>query len=131
MAKSYDYFPTNFRAQCMRVIDGDTVELLVDCGFHNFKRDRFRLLGIDTPETHSKNAEERKKAQEATEYVKSALHPMGIVVDGDYPLRVLTFKDPDSFGRWLVELYYKDDNGEERHLNKELLDLGHAVPFKK
>jgi len=129
--KGYSYFPTNFRAQCMRVIDGDTIELLVDCGFHNFKRDHFRLLGVNTPEMRDKLPDVRKKAQEATEYVKSVLHPMGIVVDGDYPIRILTFKDPDSFGRWLIELYYQDDNGEEHHLNKELLDLGYAIPFRK
>jgi micrococcal nuclease len=125
----YAYFPTNFRAQCVKVVDGDTVDLLVDVGFHAFRRERFRLYGIDTPELHAKTVEDREKALKAAEYVRSVLHPMGIFVEGDYNLRILTFKDPDNFGRWLAEIYYQDDKKEEHHLNGELLELGYAKPF--
>ncbi|GAG20500.1 unnamed protein product, partial [marine sediment metagenome] len=39
-----------YRAKLDRVVDGDTVDLFVDLGFNICIKDRFRLLGIDTPE---------------------------------------------------------------------------------
>ncbi len=39
-----------YRAKVRRVVDGDTVDLLVDLGFHISLNIRARLLGVDTPE---------------------------------------------------------------------------------
>jgi endonuclease YncB( thermonuclease family) len=44
--------PYVYACECIRVLDGDTVELEVDLGFNIKKRDIFRLDGYDAPETH-------------------------------------------------------------------------------
>ena len=43
-----------------KVVDGDTLDVLFDVGFSMFRKERIRLLGIDTPETHTTNLEEKK-----------------------------------------------------------------------
>jgi endonuclease YncB( thermonuclease family) len=48
---------------------------------------------------------------------------------GTWPLRLLTYMDPDSFGRLLGEVYWTDDAGVEHHANGELLQMGLAVPY--
>lgn len=49
-----------YRAEIRRVVDGDTVDVLLDLGFSNFRKERVRLLGIDTPETRTRDAREKK-----------------------------------------------------------------------
>lgn len=131
---SYEYEPPTLRAQCLRVIDGDTVDLLVDCGFHNHRVDRFRLYGIDTYELSSKDAAEREKAQAAKAKMIERLSPALGTLSTESPvkwaLKIQTRKDPDHFGRWLADVWCQV-NGTEIHLNAELLALGLAVPFKR
>jgi micrococcal nuclease len=43
-----------------KVVDGDTLDVLFDVGFSMFRKERIRLLGIDTPETRTNNEEEKK-----------------------------------------------------------------------
>ena len=48
-----------YRAKLVRVVDGDTVDALIDCGFSLFTRQRIRLLGINTPECRTRDKEEK------------------------------------------------------------------------
>lgn len=129
----YEYEPPTFRAQCLRVIDGDTVDLLVDCGFHNHRVDRFRLYGIDTYELNSKDPVEKVKAQEAKtkmiEWLKPSLGTLSTTEQVNWPLKVQTRKDPDNFGRWLVGIWCKVDD-VELNVNVELVAIGLAIPYK-
>ena len=49
----------------VRVVDGDTVDVEIDLGFSLTKKERIRLAGIDTPETRTKNDEEKKLIDES------------------------------------------------------------------
>ena len=127
----YPFAPPSFRAQCLRVVDGDTVDLFVDLGFYQYKRMRIRLAGIDTPELNSKDPDQRELAQKAKQWMVDKLRPVMIadtVILTEWPLRVVTYKDPDSFGRWLGDLYVKSGTGEES-INATLLDLGLAKTY--
>ena len=42
-----------------RVVDGDTVDADIDLGFDIIYRDRIRLMGIDTPESRTRNKREK------------------------------------------------------------------------
>ena len=44
-----------FQARVKRVVDGDTLDLDIDLGFHITLRERVRLMGIDTPETRTRD----------------------------------------------------------------------------
>jgi len=49
-----------YKIEILRVIDGDTVEARVDLGFHTFVVEKMRLWGINTPELHSRDEQERQ-----------------------------------------------------------------------
>ena len=51
----------HYKAVLVRVIDGDTIDVDIDLGFSLTKKERVRLAVIDTPETITKNLEEKKK----------------------------------------------------------------------
>lgn len=121
-------FPTiSFRARCMKVVDGDTVDLYVDTGFHSFRQERFRLYGIDTPELRARDAVERAAARDAKDYM---IELSCIEEDIEWPLRIETFRDPDSFGRYLAKIYvWEEIDGvaEEICINDHLVETGYAV----
>ena len=75
----------------VRVIDGDTVDVEIDLGFSLTKKERIRLAGIDTPETRTKNDEEKKLGIDAKEYLTMRL-------DSSKNLIVKTEKDLVDMG---------------------------------
>ena len=127
MLKEYDYPKGSFRARCTKVVDGDTVDLYVDTGFHTFRQERFRLAGIDTPELRDRDPNKRELAKEAKAYVIDALDPAGEL---KWPLRIETEKVPDSFGRYICRIFYwegDESSGKEVCLNDKLVEDGHAI----
>jgi len=118
-----------YRAICLRIIDGDTLELKLEIGFGLSFVDRFRLYGIDTAETHgkkSKIAEEKALGLKAVVFIKTLLFPDKI---NSAPLRVETIKDKkDKYGRYLAKVFVEKD-GNDICINDALLKEGLAVPF--
>jgi micrococcal nuclease len=100
-----------YRANVVKWVDGDTVDLLVDLGFYHFVKTRFRLYGIDTPE--------RGDALwgEASDFAKIAA-PEGTEVV------IEVFKAADKYGRWLANIYLDGQN-----INESLVASGLAVPY--
>jgi endonuclease YncB( thermonuclease family) len=142
--QSYDYRPGEYRGQCLNVVDGDTADLFLDLGFREYARLRVRLFGIDTPEMNSKDLLTRAKAVEAKAQLALMLRPTqvsGAVLlgNGSWALRVVTYKDPDSFGRWLADIWTWEqvivasaapegvvDEWQEVHVNQRLIEMGLA-----
>lgn len=102
-----------YAATVQRVVDGDTVDLMVDLGFDTHRFDRFRLYGINAAEhgTPSGNA--------ATAYLK------GILTAG-LTVTATTHKDKfDKYGRMLAVLTTADG----KSVNDEMVASGHAAPY--
>lgn len=87
----------HYRAQPIRAVDGDTVELLIDHGFRHFSRQHIRLQGIDALEMNSPDPAQRELARLAKEACDRWLAVQSIA--GDWPLIVTTGKL--SFDRWV------------------------------
>ena len=104
-----------FQAKVRRVVDGDTLDLDIDLGFHITLSERVRLMGIDTPETRTRNLVEKADGLKAKEFV------IGFVADGNVVIKVHGF---GKFGRPLADLFV---NGVS--LNKKLVKLGYASPY--
>jgi micrococcal nuclease len=109
-----------YRAIIVNVVDGDTVDAVVDAGFKVTTTQRLRLLGVDTAELTAKDPVERAKAQEAKLFVIEQLL--------NKTVRIKTEK-ADSFGRYLATIYLKLLGGDET-FNQLLLDKGLAEPYK-
>lgn len=107
------------RAFVTRVIDGDSLEAEVDLGYHIKISERFRVLGIDTPEMYGS---ERPYGEIAKEFVTENL--LGKEVS-------IRSHKTDSFRRWLADIFYTNEEGQEINLATELLKRGLAEVYKK
>ena len=107
-----------YRATVTRVVDGDTMDVAVDLGFDIVYNDRVRLYGINTPESRTRDLDEKKLGLAAKDRVKE-LCPEGSEVT------LKTTKDgKGKFGRILGEIYVGDVN-----INQLLVEEGHAVDY--
>ena len=97
--------------EVVKVTDGDTFWLRCDVGFRQNILINVRLYGYDCPELRKGSEFEKQKAIEArtvaTEFFKSS--------NNERPW-IRTEKDPDSFGRWLGEIWWEMPNGSASHL---------------
>lgn len=100
-----------YDAEVVRWVDGDTVDLRIDLGFHIQVLERFRLFGIDTPERG------KPLASEATRFCEEQA-PAGSM------LVAKTYKNQDKYGRYLA--WIETPKGV---LNEALIDMGLAQPY--
>ena len=100
-----------YRARVTRVVDGDTVDLLIDLGFNIHIKQRVRLDGIDTPETRTKDKREKIKGLAAKQFVTDKI--------GDKFVIVKTEKK-GKYGRCLAVIWYEVD-GHFESLNEALI----------
>lgn len=116
MKKIYD-----FDGVIQDVVDGDTVDALVDLGFSVYREQRFRLARIDTPEMHDPNEETRARALKAKQWVASVL--LGKHVS-------ITSTKTDKYARYIAEITLQMASGVVLNISDELLRLGLAVVYK-
>jgi len=90
-----------YKAKCINVVDGDTIDVIVDLGFYIEKKIRLRVAGIDTPEIRASTEAERKHAREARAFVERLLL--------DKPCTVRTKKDVGIYGRYWAEVILSDN----------------------
>tara|TARA_A100001391_G_scaffold201877_1_gene190011 strand:- start:362 stop:757 length:396 start_codon:yes stop_codon:yes gene_type:complete len=107
----------------VKIIDGDTVDVDIDLGFGIWMhKERIRLLGIDTPESRTRDKEEKKYGLAAKKYLTEMLNDEGGIV-------LKTKKDAEGkFGRILGELWRTTDNAD-KSINQYLVDEHHAVQY--
>ena len=104
----YDY-----KAEVLNVVDGDTIDVRIDCGFRMYRDERLRLMSIDAPEVRRPTKE---AGDAATEYAKEKLLGQTVIIR--------TVKDgKDSFGRYLATIYTDDGIS----FNQRMVNDGHAV----
>ena len=89
----------SYAAKLIEVIDGDTVDLLVDLGFGIHVKERFRLYGIDAPEMPT------EAGKIAKAYLESIL---GTAIELYVATRKMIRRPQektDKYGRYLAVLY--------------------------
>jgi len=122
-----------YHAKIINVVDGDTVDALIDVGFDIWLKDRLRLYGINTPEMHSKIPEERLRAVAAKQFVVDTLASR---TPADGVLTIKTYKN-DKYGRLLAEITLPanaqpatfDQSPASTTINQMLVQAGHALPY--
>lgn len=108
-----------YKAKIDRVVDGDTMDIVIDLGFKVTTHQRIRLQGIDTPETYSvkKDSEEYKKGMKAKNFVLKR------VEENNSEAIIETEKDTGKYGRYIATVWLADNSIS---LNQELIDKGYA-----
>jgi len=103
------------------VVDGDTIDVDIDLGFNVSFSQRVRLAGIDTPESRTKDLNEKKLGLEVKEWLKSKLKDaQDVVIKTELP------DSSEKYGRILGWLYVK---GTEKSLNQIMIDEGYAWSY--
>ena len=108
-----------YNATVTKVVDGDTIDAMVDLGFGTWKKVRIRMHGINAPESRTRNLEEKKKGLAA----KARLIEMLKENENQF---ILISHGVGKFGRCLGEIYIK---GHENSLNKQLIWEGHGTEY--
>jgi len=108
-----------YNATVTKVVDGDTIDAMVDLGFGTWKKVRIRMHGINAPESRTRNLEEKKKGLAA----KARLIEMLEENENHF---ILISHGVGKFGRCLGEIYIK---GHNTSLNKQLISEGHGTEY--
>ena len=105
-----------YSLEVTKVYDGDTVYGTVDLGFSVYTWQKFRLLGINTPEIRTRDLEEKAAGYAARDWLKKQITEAKEV-------RVKS-EGKGKYGRWLAVLYI-----DGRNINEEMLSNGMAKPY--
>jgi micrococcal nuclease len=106
-----------YNCEVKRVVDGDTVDVVIDLGFDIAYSSRVRLFGIDTPESRTRDKDEKARGLISKDFLKSYLDKGGVVIR--------TRKDKKGkFGRVLGEMVVEDIN-----INELMIKEHHAVKY--
>lgn len=104
-----------YKIEVLKVIDGDTIDVRIDLGFNVWHKCRVRFMGINTPESRTKNLEEKAKGLAAKKRLKELLS----VDKADIKMQSYGV---GKYGRVLGEVFVDDKN-----INQQLVKEGHAV----
>jgi len=110
----YEYYVRKIE----NVVDGDTIDVLIDLGFDILFQSRVRLAGIDTPESRTKDLAEKALGLESKEYLKKHLKDAKSVV-----IKTEKMDSSEKYGRILGWVYI---NGETVSLNDMMINDGYA-----
>lgn len=110
----YEYFVKKVE----NVVDGDTIDVIIDLGFDILFASRVRLAGIDTPESRTKDLKEKTLGLESKEYLKKHLKDAKSVV-----IKTEKMDSSEKYGRILGWIYV---NGDTESLNDKMINDGYA-----
>jgi len=114
-----------YRAKLDRVVDGDTVDALIDVGFDIWFKKRIRFMGLDTWESRTRDLNEKKKGLIAKARTKELLEKVS-AKSGFFRLKSYGL---GKYGRVLGELFIMDADGKQWNINETLIAEGHAYVY--
>lgn len=106
-----------YTAEIIKVVDGDTVDAIVDLGFRVSIKMRFRLAGIDTAELKSKDAELKVLANGAKKFMSDLLLNKTVIIETE---------KTDKYGRWLATIRLSPD---AKSINEQLIEANLAKSY--
>ena len=114
-----------YRGKLERVVDGDTVDALIDVGFDIWLKKRIRFKGIDAWESRTRDLDEKKKGLQAKERLKELLERVSSK-PGYFRIKSYGL---GKYGRLLGELFIMDAEGKQININQTLISEGHAYEY--
>ena len=115
----------NYKISPLKVIDGDTIDAEIDLGFDIKTKKRIRFMGINTPESRTRDLEEKARGLAAKDRVKELLDGCDNITLQSHGI--------GKFGRCLGEIMLDKVDGNEKltlvSLNELLIKEGHAVEY--
>ena len=106
-----------YNAKTIRVVDGDTVDAMIDLGFDTWKKIRIRMHGINAPESRTRDLEEKKRGLAAKARLTELLE------DADNKF-ILVSHGVGKFGRCLGDIRI-----DQKSVNLQLIKEGHGTEY--
>jgi micrococcal nuclease len=110
----YQYYVREIKS----VVDGDTIDVVIDLGFNVLFEQRVRLAGIDTPESRTSDKFEKTLGIESKEYLKKQLKEAKSII-----IKTEKMDSSEKYGRILGWLYV---NGDTESVNDKMINDGYA-----
>jgi micrococcal nuclease len=108
-----------YEGKVKRILDGDTIDAYIDLGFDVWITKRIRFMGIDTPESRTRDLTEKR-------YGKGATHRLTEMLEQADNKFIVKSHGTGKFGRVLGELFIV---GDLVSINDRLINEGHAVAY--
>ena len=115
-----------YRGKLERVVDGDTIDALIDVGFDIWVKKRIRYSGIDTWESRTRDLAEKEKGLQA----KARNQELLMKVSSKSGYFRLKSHGVGKYGRVLGEIFIEDKEGKQYNINKTLISEGHAYVYE-
>ena len=115
-----------YRGKLDRVVDGDTIDAMIDVGFNIWLKKRIRFKGIDTWESRTRDLAEKAKGLEAKARLIELLDKVS-AKPGFFRIRSYGV---GKYGRLLGELFIMDGDGNQININNKLIEEGHAYVYE-
>ena len=110
----YEYFVKSVT----NVVDGDTIDVIIDLGFDILFSSRVRMAGIDSPESRTRDLKEKALGLESKEYLKKTLKDAKSII-----IKTEKMNSSEKYGRILGWLYI---NGDTVSVNDMMINDGYA-----
>jgi len=106
-----------YKVEILRIVDGDTVDVRIDLGFNVWHKCRVRLVGINAPESRTRDKEEKARGLAAKAFLKNVLEMTQSEIH-------LQSHGTGKYGRVLGEFIINDIN-----INELMVEEGHAEVY--
>lgn len=114
-----------YTAKVLKVVDGDTFDVLIDLGFNIHHKARIRLYGVNTPESRTKDLAEKELGLKAKSFTADWL-------DSHQTIFIKTIADKnEKYGRTLAQVYSDTnvDDPKTACLNTDIVEAGYARSY--
>lgn len=118
-----------YKAIVDRVVDGDTIDCTIDLGFKTWKKVRVRMEGINTPESRTRDLEEKKRGLAAKDRLVE-------ILELNNNECILQVSGVGKFGRAIASVFvtslsptHEDSSLTLINVNQQLITEGHAVSY--
>ena len=114
-----------YKAKLDRVVDGDTIDALIDVGFDIWFKKRIRFKGVDTWESRTRNLEEKALGLKAKARTKELLEKVSSK-SGYFRIKSYGL---GKYGRVLADIFIMDKDGKQWNVNETLITERHAYIY--
>ena len=117
-----------YKAIVNRVVDGDTIDCTIDLGFHTFRKIRVRMEGINTPESRTRDLEEKERGL-------AAKHRLEEILKYNDNTCILKISGLGKYGRALATVFVENLSPVATealtliNVNSQLVTEGHAIEY--
>ena len=112
-----------YKCKVKRVVDGDTMDVILDLGFDVHHAVRVRLAGIDTPESRTRDKDEKARGKLSKAFLKENIKGKKIV------LKTKIKDAKGKFGRVIAEVWAEFEKGSLRNVNELMIKECYAVKY--